>query len=139
MPTAPDRFVLDTDVTSFLFNQDPIRAPRYEAHMDGKTLYLPFVSVAEILFGAEIRRWGSDRRSRLDRFLAQYVIVQSDADVCENWATIRAHARGQGRPVERQDAWVAAVTITLDLPLITHNAGHFAHIPLLRVVTEPDL
>jgi predicted nucleic acid-binding protein len=130
--------VLDTDVTSFLFNQDPIRAPRYRAHTDGRRLHLPFVVVAEVLFGAEIRRWGPDRRAELTAFLEQHLIVESDPDICSNWATIRAHAQRQGRTIERQDAWVAAVAVSLNLPLVTHNAAHFAHVPLLRVITEPD-
>jgi predicted nucleic acid-binding protein len=130
--------VLDTDVTSFLFNQDPIRAPRYEAHTNGRALYLPFVTVAELLFGAEIRCWGPDRRARLGAFIQRYVTVQSDPNVVTNWASIRAHARQHGRPIERQDAWIAAVAVTLNLPLVTHNASHFTHVPLLQIITEPD-
>ncbi len=134
----PDRLVLDTDVTSFLFNQDRIRAPRYRAHTDGRSLYLPFVVAAEMLFGADIRSWGPERRAELEEFLNRHAIVESDPDICANWATIRAHAQRQGRAIERQDAWIAAVAVSLDLPLVTHNAGDFDHVPLLRVITEPD-
>ena len=31
--------------------------------------------------------------------------------------------------IERQDAWVAAVAVTLDLPLVTHNSSHFERVP----------
>jgi predicted nucleic acid-binding protein len=50
-----------------------------------------------------------------------------------------AEAQRAGRTIERQDAWIAAVAVTLDLPLVTHNSSHFAHVPLLRIITEPDL
>lgn len=138
MVRDPDGLVLDTDVASFLFNQDPIRASRYEAHTDGRALYLPFVTVAEILFGAALRGWGPARQARLRAYLERYSIIDSDADICANWAIIRADGQRQGRMIERQDAWVAAVAVTLDLPLVTHNASHFAHVPLLRVITDPD-
>ena len=35
-------------------------------------------------------------------------------------------------------AWVAATAIYLDLPLVTHNARHYAGVPGLEVITEPD-
>jgi predicted nucleic acid-binding protein len=133
-----DRLVIDTDVASFLFNQDPARAPRYQAITNGRTLYLPFVSVSEMLFGAEIRGWGPARRARLQGFFQRYSIVQSDPRVCLTWATIRAGAQRNGRTIERQDAWVAAVAVTLNLPLVTHNASHFNQVPFLQVVTSPD-
>lgn len=134
----PNGLVLDTDVTSFLFNQDRIRAPRYEVHTGGKKLYLPFAAVGEIHFGMEIRQWGPVRRARLGSFLQRFVVVQSDADILQMWAEIRAVSQRRGRMIERQDAWIAAVALTLNLPLVTHNAAHYAHIPLLQIITEPD-
>ena len=62
--------VIDTDVASFLFNQDPVRGPRYEAVLEDRTIYIPFAVIAELLFGAELRAWGPARRARLHRFLA---------------------------------------------------------------------
>jgi predicted nucleic acid-binding protein len=55
------------------------------------------------------------------------------------WAQIRADRQRLGRAIERQDAWIAAVAVALNVPLVTHNAGHFAQIPLLQVITEPDI
>jgi predicted nucleic acid-binding protein len=51
---------------------------------------------------------------------------------------VRATARNAGRPIERQDAWVAATALYMDLPLATHNARHYASVSGLRVITEPD-
>lgn len=130
--------VLDTDVTSFLFHQDPIRAPRYQAHIEGRALYLPFVVIAELLFGAELRRWSPARKADLELFLQDYIVVESAPDIVQTWAMIRADAQRRGRTIERQDAWVAAVALTLDLPLVTHNAAHYQHVPLLEIITVPD-
>lgn len=130
--------VLDTDVTSFFFHQDPVRIPRYQRIAEGRTLYLPFVVVAERLFGAELRRWGPARRARLELFLRDYAVIDSAPDIIRVWASLRAEAQRQGTMIERQDAWVAAVALTLDLPLMTHNASDYTAIPLLRVITAPD-
>ena len=130
--------VIDTDVASFLFNQDPVRMPRYEPHTEGRTIHLPFAVAGEMLFGAELRGWGEPRKTELVEYLAEYVFVEASADIAQNWATIRAHAQGHGQVIPKQDAWIAAVAVTLNLPLLTHNAAHFTNVPLLRVITEPD-
>lgn len=130
--------VLDTDVASFLFDQDPVRAPRYEALVEGRSGYLPFVVLGELLYRVEHRRWGPARRARLERFLDRYTVVHSAPDIVRIWAALRAEAGRRGDVIERQDAWVAAVALTLDLPLVTHNAADFACIPELQVITEPD-
>jgi tRNA(fMet)-specific endonuclease VapC len=130
--------LLDTDVLSFFFNQDQVRVRRYEAHLHGKALYVSFVSVEEVRFGALIRGWGPARMARLEAFLEFYRVVESTPEVGVIWAGIRAHARRVGRPIERQDAWIAAIAVASDIPLLTRNAAHFADVPLLRIVTEPD-
>jgi predicted nucleic acid-binding protein len=134
----PEALVLDTDVVSFLFDQDPIRGPRYRAITAHRTAYLPFVVLGELLYRVEHRHWGPARRARLDEFLADYVVVQSAPDIIRIWAALRAESGRSGHVIERQDAWVAAVALTLDLPLVTHNTAHFEHVPLLRIITEPD-
>jgi predicted nucleic acid-binding protein len=135
---GPDEVLLDTDVLSFLFNQDPVRVPRYAAHLDGRILYASFISVAEMRFGARLRGWGPARCARLDRFVGRYNVVESTPRIGAVWAQIRADAQRSGHMIERQDAWIAAVAVALDLPLVTHNASHFAHVPLLQIITEPD-
>lgn len=134
LPTA----VSDTDAVSFLFNRDPVRAPRYAPHFDGRAIVLPFAVVGELLYGAEHRNWGPARRWRLEQFIRRHQIEYPNYPVCEIWAEMRATARRLGLPIERQDAWVAATAVYLDLPLITHNADHYAGVPGLQVITEPD-
>jgi predicted nucleic acid-binding protein len=137
-PSPLPAVVGDTDVASFLFSRDPIRAPRYARHLQGGTLILPFAVVGEMLYGAEERNWGPARRQRLEQFIRRYPIEYPNYAVCEIWAQVRATARNVGRPIERQDAWVAATALYMDLPLATHNARHYASVPGLRVITEPD-
>lgn len=41
--------------------------------------------------------------------------------------------------MERQDAWIAATALAHGIPLVAHNAAHFAHLPTLELLTEPDV
>jgi predicted nucleic acid-binding protein len=97
-----------------------------------------FVSIAEMRFGARIRGWGAARLAQLESFFERYRVVESTPEIGSAWAQIRADAQRVGRPIERQDAWIAAAAVTLDVPLVTHDASHFGHVPLLRLITEPD-
>jgi predicted nucleic acid-binding protein len=137
-PASPFSIVGDTDVVSFLFNRDPVRDPRYAPHLQGRILVLPFVVVGEMLYGAEQRNWGAARRLELERFIRRYQIEYPNYPLCEIWAELRATARRRGRPIERQDAWVAATAVYLDVPVVTHDAGDYAGVPRLQVITEPD-
>jgi predicted nucleic acid-binding protein len=131
--------VVDTDVVSFLFDQDAVRASRYERILRGRKCYLPFVVMGELLYRVEHRHWGPSRRARLAEFLKAYWVVQTAPDIVEVWAAPRADAMRCGRAIERQDAWVAAVALTLGLPLVTHNATDFAGVSELEVITSPDV
>ena len=135
---APTAIVGDTDVVSFLFNHDPVRAPRYAPRLQGRALILPFAVVGELLYDAESRNWRHARRQQLEQFIRRHQIEYPNYAVCEIWAQVRVVGRSVGRPIERQDAWVAATALYLDLPLATHNARHYASVPGLQVITEPD-
>jgi predicted nucleic acid-binding protein len=123
-------------VASFFVNDDPVRVPRYEPHLLGRGIIVPFAAFAEMLFGAEVKNWGPARRADMSRFLRKGAVFSQR--VCELWAEIRAAARRGGRPLPEQDAWMAAVAIYLDIPLVTHNARHYGGVPGLQVITEPD-
>jgi predicted nucleic acid-binding protein len=137
-PGSHPSIVGDTDVLSFFFHRDPIRGPRYAVHVQGRTVILPFVVVGEMLYGAEQRNWGAARRQQLDQFLQRFPIEDPNYALCAIWAQRRAAIGSIGRPIERQDAWIAATALYLDLPLLTHNARHYASVPGLHIITEPD-
>ena len=134
----PHSVVCDTDVFSFLFNRDPVRGPRYARYLEGPNVFLPFSVVGELLFGAEDAGWGPVRRHQLERTIRRYQIEYPNYVVCEIWAEIRVAAQQVGRRIEREDAWVAATALYLDLPLVTHNARHYSVVGGLRILTEPD-
>jgi predicted nucleic acid-binding protein len=58
--------------------------------------------------------------------------------VLPTWAEVTWEARRKGRPIQPADAWIAASALHYQVPLITHNAGDFAVIAGLEVLTCPD-
>ncbi len=133
MPLA----VLDTDVCSFLFKRDS-RAEAYRPHLEGKTLCLSFQTVAELYQWAEVRNWGQARRTRLEEWLRNFVVLPYDDSVCRYWARIRAERQRKGHQISAEDAWIAACALRYDCPLISHNASDYADITDLVLITEVE-
>jgi tRNA(fMet)-specific endonuclease VapC len=127
--------IIDTDVVSFLFKGDT-RAQAYRQHLQGKTLALSFMTVAELYQWAYSRNWGEQRLARLEERLRSYVVVPYDDALCKQWAMICVGRQHLGRPISVQDAWVAATALRHGCPLVTHNRDDFADIAGLTVISE---
>ena len=129
-----DRLV-DTNIVSFLLKKKPI-GRRYQHHLVGHQPVISFMTLAELLEGAERAHWGDQKRADLERTLGTYVIVESSLQLCEIWARIRAGRRKQ--PIAVDDAWIAAKALAYDCPLATHNPSDFRGISGLEIITEAD-
>jgi tRNA(fMet)-specific endonuclease VapC len=127
--------IVDTDVVSFLLKDDT-RAQLYRPHLQGNTLALSFMTVAELYQWAYVRNWGEQKLARLEGQLHRYVIVPFDNELCKQWASICVQRQRLGRPISMQDAWIAATALRHTCPLVTHNKDDFASIVGLEVISE---
>lgn len=127
--------IVDTDVVSFLLKGDT-RAQLYRPHLQGRTLALSFMTVAELYQWAYVRNWGDRKLTRLEEQLHRYVIVPFDNELCKQWASISVQRQRIGRPMSVQDAWIAATALRHNCPLVTHNSDDFSDITGLEVISE---
>jgi predicted nucleic acid-binding protein len=65
--------------------------------------------------------------------IRQYLMLPSTPETCRQWGQVRYARRFQ--PISTEDAWIAASALAFDCTLVTHDAGDFAGIPGLRVLT----
>ena len=127
--------VLDTNVVSFLMKQKPLRK-LYRRHLVGHRPVVSFMTVAELLEGADRAHWGSDKRQELERTLNSFLLVHSIRQLCEIWAQVRTERRRQ--PIATDDAWIAATALAYECPLVTHNPEDFRGISGLTIISEAD-
>ncbi len=127
--------IVDTDIVSFLLKGDT-RAQLYRPHLQGRTLALSFMTVAELYQWAYVRNWGDRKLTRLEEQLHRYVIVPFDNELCKQWASISVQRQRTGRPMSVQDAWIAATALRHNCPLVTHNSDDFSDITGLEVISE---
>jgi predicted nucleic acid-binding protein len=127
--------VLDTDVVSILFKQDQ-RVSFYASHIQHRHCFISFASIAELDQWAAIHRWGPARRTRLERHVEQFTVIYPDRIMCGWWAEASFHARRNGRPIAQHDAWIAATTLAMALPLVTNNPRDYSGIYGLTLITD---
>jgi predicted nucleic acid-binding protein len=129
------KLMLDTNIVSYLFKKSDFGRPYYR-HLDGKLLFLPFISVGEIFLWAESAGWGQRRRIEMEERLRNYIVVPYDHEIARSYARIAAERKRNGRPISLHDAWIAACAVRHAVPLVTHNADDFVGITGLNVITE---
>ena len=127
--------VVDTDVVSFLFKGDT-RAQAYREHLQGKTLAISFMTLAELYQWAYVRAWGEQKLAQLEKRLRTYVVVPYDNELCKQWARVCVERQRLGRPISVQDAWIAATALRHGCSVVTHNHDDFAGITGLNTISE---
>jgi len=126
--------LVDTDIVSMVFKGDS-RAERYRRYLTGNILAVSFMTVAELHRWALSRNWGAPRRAEMKAHLENYVVLLCEKEMCQTWAEVMESARRKGRPIECADAWIAATALLYGVPLVTNNAGDYAGVDRLVVIS----
>lgn len=127
-------YLVDTNILSYANNDHSlwrVYKPLIEAH----SLFIAAQTVAELRFGARYGR-GERRTQRLEVLISKYSVVYPNDAICSAWAEVRVLGFQQGRPIHESDAWIAATSLTFDIPLVTHNVKDFDFIPDLNIISE---
>jgi tRNA(fMet)-specific endonuclease VapC len=134
-----DEVLIDTNVFSFLLRQKDSRAGLYRSHIQDRIVVLSYVTIGELYFWAERRKWGAERVRLLEEKIRETTVVRYDLEVCRTYARLKQGLRtpsGSHRVMGDNDLWLAACAVRHGIPLITHNRRHFEDIPSLKIVTE---
>ena len=132
-PPDPPPIIVDTNVVSYLYRNNPIGRP-YLARMDAHRAVISFQTYEELIFGALNANWGQRRRDRLLRYLdTEYVMIEALQDLVKVCASLRAQSRRIGRELSAADAWIAATAVLLNCPLLSHDRD-FGNLPGLEVI-----
>jgi tRNA(fMet)-specific endonuclease VapC len=129
------RALVDTDVVSFIFSDNPLGIP-YRQYLRKRATCISFMTNAEIERGMRLANWGVKKREEMKRFLtAKFAIIHTNDEICRKWAEIMSI---KGHPIAYADAWIAATAMAYKIPLITHNRKHFEGVAGLKVILEDE-
>jgi len=82
--------------------------------------------VGELAKWAVVRRWGEDRRRRLDDWTAGRPVIPCDTQIARVWGALAGAAQLRGRPRPQNDTWIAACCLRYQIPLVTLNTADFS-------------
>ncbi|HWC12912.1 MAG TPA: PIN domain-containing protein [Acidimicrobiales bacterium] len=132
--------VVDTNVFGAELTRRGARVgAAYRRHFEGRDLFISFVSVAELRFGARLAGWGAHRLRRLEARVAGAEVVWSGEGLIDAHVSLRHECTVSGHPLGQKhheaDRWIAATARWLDVPLIAHDAV-FHDAPGVTLLTE---
>lgn len=125
-------FMLDTDSCIYLINRKPGMEPQAPLH----DCAISVIVVGELEYGILKSARPKANRVRLQNFLGSLSIYELGEAEALAYAQIRLALKKQ--LLERNDMWIAAHAIALDLPLITNNMREFSRVKHLVIDTWLD-
>lgn len=87
----------------------------------------------ELRYGALRSEFVEKTLAKQEQFLSRFVSLPFDDDAHVAAAEIRAKLAATGTPIGPNDVLIAAIALTNDLTLVTHNTREFGRIGALRV------
>ncbi|MCQ3808751.1 MAG: PIN domain-containing protein [Acidimicrobiia bacterium] len=113
--------LVDTDVLSWVAFGRP-EAKLFQPLLLDRLLFISFVTVGELYFGAEKANWGKTRVTRMEKTLKRYTVIPGTFETAKQYGRVKRAFRDQ---VDENDMWIAATSLTHKLAIITNNLKHF--------------
>lgn len=127
--------LLDTNIISALFRpNDPTSRDYFRIVSRYALPAISFMTLAELLVWPKLNRWGEAREASLRNYLTDFVTLFPDEQTCEILSGLKLLSRRSGRPINEQDAWIAATALRYQIPLITRNHRDFNFIDELELI-----
>ena len=127
--------MLDTSIVSITLKTSKVhqdRADLIRSQIVGNVALISFITVAELLFWAESKGWGTARRADLDLKLRSYAILDPTRATSEIWAQTKQTMQSTGNPIQPHDLWIASSALEHDVELLVGDSD-FNSVPGLKL------
>lgn len=114
-------YLLDTNTVSYYIADNP-REVRKRLHLIGSTsTAVSTITEAELRYGVASNPGALRRRTSVETFLGDSVILPWDSAAARTYGQLRADQKRKGRPLSVEDLMIAAHALSQGLTLITHD------------------
>ena len=121
-------YLLDTNTCiRYLNGRSESVQRRLEATRPQDVLLCSMVK-AELFYGVHKSAKPERNRERLQRFVDQFVSLPFDDEAAAEYGQIRARLESGGTPTGPNDLCIAAIAVTNDVILVTHNTREFSRV-----------
>lgn len=127
------RYLLDTNTcVEVLRDGNPGVVTTFQSYPPAEMVVASIVR-AELMYGALRSQQPTHNQQLVVDFAAPLGIVFFDNDAADAYGRIRADLERAGRPVGPNDTLVAAIALSRDLIVVTHNLSEFSRVDGLKV------
>jgi tRNA(fMet)-specific endonuclease VapC len=99
-----------------------------------ETVAVPVVALGELYSGFRAGGRWQENTAQLAQFLSKpsVRVLNVTEETAQRYAEVDVYLRNKGRPIPRNDVWIAALALEHGLQLLTLDI-HFREIPLLLI------
>jgi len=126
-------YLFDTNVCIRLLNNSSQTVLTRLVQQQPKDIYLCTVVQMELYYGAYRSTQTERNLSLLERFLSQFAVLPLDSSAAKVAGRIRSELAATGTPIGPSDLLIAAIALTHNLTLVTHNTREFSRVSGLAI------
>jgi tRNA(fMet)-specific endonuclease VapC len=127
------RYMLDTDMCSYIIKEHPESVRQRFQTLAMEQLCVSVVTYAELIYGVE--RSSSKRINRpiIEDFVRHLDVMNWDTEAADHYGVIRAELEAAGTPIGAMDMMIAAHAKSIKAVLVTNNQKHFTKVKGLKI------
>lgn len=127
------KYLLDTNTCIRYMNG---RSPKLVAKLrtiPAREIIVCSIVRAELAFGVAKSQTGESSLAKQQHFLKPYDSLPFDDHAVSYYGVIRATLEKRGTPIGSNDLFIAAIALSRDLTLVTHNLREFERVDGLKL------
>jgi tRNA(fMet)-specific endonuclease VapC len=117
---------LDTNIIIAYLNGSQTVSEQLKRHLPD--VAMSSLVWAELRYGARASAKAAENLQKLDLLLQIIPLIDFDQISAEHYSYLRLALRQKGKPTGEMDLLIAAIAVTHQAILVTHNTKHFQHI-----------
>ena len=127
------RYMLDTDISSYIIRNRPQSVRARFGKLDSDQLCISAITQAELAYG--VKAAGARKTLRLDveDFVRRLAVLEWGGAAVEHYADIRVKLEVAGVPIGNMDLMIAAHARSIGAVVVTNNEKHFRRVGGLAV------
>lgn len=127
------RYLLDTDICSYIRRKHPPKVLAHMERVDAGTLGISVITYGELSYGATRSVDAKRSLSDLERFIALIPVLPLPEAAGAAYGHVRAALSDRGGLIGPNDLWIASHALAAGLVLVTNNEREFRRVSGLAV------
>ena len=127
------RYLLDTNTCIRHLNQRSASIIRKMSSLSPSEIAVCSIVKAELFTGSSKSLSPQQTLAKQQTFLSKFVSLPFDDNAAVTYGSVRAALEKLGMPIGPLDIMIAAIALTHNLILVTHNTAEFSRIPNLTI------